>query len=80
MLGYTLISKKLLKKASEKMNCASQIIKDQAAEIDEKNTKIEKLQLNLYLQTLAMQDLEKERDELVYNKRDNHGCLVRNKK
>lgn len=80
MLGYTLISKKLLKKAGEKMNSASKVIRDQAAEIDEKNIKIEELQLKLYLQTLAMQDLEKERDELVYNKRDNHGCLVRNKK
>ena len=80
MLGYTLISKKLLKKAGEKMNSASQVIKDQAAEIDEKNIKIEELQLKLYLQTLAMQDLEKERDVLVYNQRDNHGCLIRNKK
>ena len=46
----------------------------------DKDAKIEELQLKLYLQTLAMQDLEKERDVLVYNQRDNHGCLIRNKK
>ena len=80
MFGFVIIRKKVIDKAIEKMDAASELIKTQAAEITDKDAKIEELQLKLYLQTLAMQDLEKERDKLVYNQRDNHGCLVRNKK
>lgn len=80
MFGFVIIRKKVIDKAIEKMDAASELIKTQAAEITDKDAKIEELQLKLYLQTLAMQDLEKERDGLVYNQRDNHGCLIRNKK
>ena len=80
MFGFVIIRKKVIDKAIEKMDAASELIKTQAAEITDKDAKIEELQLKLYLQELAMQDLEKERDKLVYNQRDNHGCLIRNKK
>ena len=80
MFGFVIIREKVIDKAIEKMDAASELIKTQAAEITDKDAKIEELQLKLYLQTLAMQDLEKERDVLVYNQRDNHGCLIRNKK
>ncbi len=80
MFKFTIISNKSLKEKTDKIKNSEDTIKNQATEIADKDAKIKELQLKLYLQTLAMQDIEKERDELVYNQRDNHGCLIRNKK
>jgi hypothetical protein len=49
-------------------------------EVSEKAAKIEELTLKLYLQTLELKEINAEREELIYNRRDNHGCFLRNKK
>lgn len=73
MFGIKIISKELYKEVNEELKSAAKVIDEQAA-------KIEKLTLELYLQTLDIKDLIAERDTLIYKRRDNHGCLIRNKK
>ena len=80
MFGIRIISKKTYESMSEVMQKAETVFDNQHAEIKEKNAKIEELTFKLYLQTLELKEVNAEREQLIYNRRDNHGCLIRNKK
>jgi hypothetical protein len=73
MFGLKIISKKLYNEANEELKSAAKVIDEQTAKINE-------LTLKLYFQTLALKEVNAEREALIYNRRDNHGCLIRNKK